>query len=550
MSEELKKYISDELKDGTPPEEIKKTLLETGWDEQTINNSFQKASGSPSAPLQEKTEHTEQMPVVTSTGSGKKPKLFFVLILLIIAIIIAGGVYAYTQFFARPTPEEVISKMFDQSENITSYEYSGGLQAKINLQEILEEDEIEDLEGLFSVGNTFRLQFSGKAKILEDKKVQNEMDIQLGDENISYINAHFKMFDQTVYLKIDNIPFLSMLFDTSSITNIWIKIDQEELGFQEYVEEIEDFEQPKTDLSKEDIERLQKVFKDTKVLTVTEELEDEKFDGIDTYHYKAKLESSGLVILTKELMDIMQVPEGEELTTELEEIYKQINLPPIELWIGKEDFNLYKMTMNSSLKDITNIPEVKDTFSTEDTITFTVLYKNYNQPITIEEPTDTKPFMEITQELMGAFMPSMAPQPLFGEDPNGNMSMDSDGDGVEDFFEEIDGTDPFNIDTDSDGVNDFDDYFPLDPEKSEYEYNPDDEEAFDLWGSSGEEIDLGLGETTPESLIDTDEDGLSDFWEEIYETDPENPDTDGDGYSDGDEVANGFDPLGPGKLEF
>lgn len=42
---------------------------------------------------------------------------------------------------------------------------------------------------------------------------------------------------------------------------------------------------------------------------------------------------------------------------------------------------------------------------------------------------------------------------------------------------------------------------------------------------------------------DTDKDGLSDTLERIYKTDPVNPDTDGDGYKDGDEVKNGFDPL-------
>ena len=57
----------------------------------------------------------------------------------------------------------------------------------------------------------------------------------------------------------------------------------------------------------------------------------------------------------------------------------------------------------------------------------------------------------------------------------------------------------------------------------------------------------------PEPAIeesDTDEDGLKDLDELlIYQTDPLNPDTDGDGYSDGAEVIAGYDPNGSGKLE-
>lgn len=45
------------------------------------------------------------------------------------------------------------------------------------------------------------------------------------------------------------------------------------------------------------------------------------------------------------------------------------------------------------------------------------------------------------------------------------------------------------------------------------------------------------------ALLDTDNDGLTDEQEEIYGTDRINPDTDGDGYLDGEEVENGFNPL-------
>jgi len=48
--------------------------------------------------------------------------------------------------------------------------------------------------------------------------------------------------------------------------------------------------------------------------------------------------------------------------------------------------------------------------------------------------------------------------------------------------------------------------------------------------------------------VDMDEDGLSDFNEDIYGTDPTNSDTDGDGYLDGEEVNNGYNPLGEGTF--
>ncbi len=58
---------------------------------------------------------------------------------------------------------------------------------------------------------------------------------------------------------------------------------------------------------------------------------------------------------------------------------------------------------------------------------------------------------------------------------------------------------------------------------------------FTLWGAK---------ETTIESQTkDSDNDGLKDWEENLYKTDLLNPDTDGDGYLDGEEINSGHNPL-------
>jgi hypothetical protein len=98
--------------------------------------------------------------------------------------------------------------------------------------------------------------------------------------------------------------------------------------------------------------------------------------------------------------------------------------------------------------------------------------------------------------------------------------LDSDRDGVPDDDEiKIYHTNHFNPDTDGDGYNDWQElnsgYSPLNPAK------------------------LKLEES------DYDGDGLSERMELNFHTDLANPDTDGDGYKDGQEVVNGYDPLNP-----
>ncbi|RKY40232.1 MAG: hypothetical protein DRP81_09640, partial [Candidatus Omnitrophota bacterium] len=64
-----------------------------------------------------------------------------------------------------------------------------------------------------------------------------------------------------------------------------------------------------------------------------------------------------------------------------------------------------------------------------------------------------------------------------------------------------------------------------------------------LW----EEI-YGLNPQSDDSAEDIDNDGLTNLEEYLNRTNPKNWDTDGDGYSDGEEVAKGSDPLDPNSM--
>jgi hypothetical protein len=102
--------------------------------------------------------------------------------------------------------------------------------------------------------------------------------------------------------------------------------------------------------------------------------------------------------------------------------------------------------------------------------------------------------------------------------------VDTDQDGLTDQQEtEIYFTDPKNPDTDGDGYND------------------------------KLEIDTGysprFGDKKKLIQVDSDKDYLNDYWELILGTGLMNPDSDGDLYLDGTEVAAGYDPLQKGQVK-
>ncbi|MCK5459559.1 L,D-transpeptidase [Candidatus Parcubacteria bacterium] len=113
---------------------------------------------------------------------------------------------------------------------------------------------------------------------------------------------------------------------------------------------------------------------------------------------------------------------------------------------------------------------------------------------------------------------------LIGASVYANNLMDSDADGVSDYDEiNVYYTDMNNPDTDGDGFSDW--------------------------------VELNSGYSPHNSTIikledsDYDKDGLSDRMELNFHANLINSDTDGDGYLDGDEIKNGYDPLKGNKAK-
>ncbi|TKD56513.1 gliding motility-associated C-terminal domain-containing protein, partial [Flavobacterium sp. ASW18X] len=123
------------------------------------------------------------------------------------------------------------------------------------------------------------------------------------------------------------------------------------------------------------------------------------------------------------------------------------------------------------------------------------------------------------------------------------ISVDSDGDGLNDNEETLLGTDPNNPDSDGDGISDgqevADETNPLEDCDSNGGTALGASDCDEDGLTNDEEASLGTDPYNP----DSDNDGLLDGEEELLGTDPLNPDSDGDGTNDGQEVLDNTNPL-------
>ncbi len=112
---------------------------------------------------------------------------------------------------------------------------------------------------------------------------------------------------------------------------------------------------------------------------------------------------------------------------------------------------------------------------------------------------------------------------------------DTDGDGLFDTIELLNGINPLLTDTDSDGLSDYEEYYG--------NTNPLSNDTDSDGIPDGYEVFNGLNPQIDDTAMDLDNDGLTNLFEYQFGSNVNNPDTDGDGMEDGWEYNNNLDLL-------
>ncbi|MCF7820098.1 MAG: thrombospondin type 3 repeat-containing protein [Candidatus Pacebacteria bacterium] len=248
----------------------------------------------------------------------------------------------------------------------------------------------------------------------------------------------------------------------------------------------------------EAIEKLQNNFwkklEIVKLIEITETLNEEKINNQKNYHYRYVLNSKNIIKeIIKTYLETTEMPDWQknwqELEKELEEVEFLDSYILGEIWINKNSLYLTKIT--GKIQGLKN-----------------------------EEYLEQGDIKALSFSLE-----------LFNIDKNQNIQAPEKSIDLETLLEKMGMNNNFLKNINNNLLKNTNNPSPT------FWQNQENQEFFT------EKLDMN-------SDLDSDNDGLSDFQEEyLYFSDPLNTDTDGDGYSDKEEVDNNFNPNGPGKLQ-
>jgi hypothetical protein len=308
-----------------------------------------------------------------------KIKIKFLFLLLIFLGISAFGIFEILN--SRTT--KIIEKMISKMERVKS------LEGRMNFYFNQGNDELFSVS-LFTQG---REDYSQKENRKSEMIFKINYFFQSENSKISFGYAgERKLIGKVIYLKFNQLPENQnyFLFPKEQ----WVKIDP--ASFVESIKKISEGGIP-PEKEKEYQEQFEMINRERgnqgklsgpllkkEVLRVKKRMKDEKIGKIKTYHYLITLKGEEILkIISEEMRDL--TPEKRSNLENLKKFYEKIGDIEGEIWIGKRDFLLYKISLEKSL----NLEKEKIT------LRINLEFSNYNSPIEINPPVESKNIEEI-----------------------------------------------------------------------------------------------------------------------------------------------------------
>jgi hypothetical protein len=306
-----------------------------------------------------------------------------------------------------------------------------------------------------------------------DLRMRQKFTLVVGEQKPVRVAGEYVKAGEASYLNFGTLPSRVGALHLDEMAGRWLRIDVRRLFADVDLPAVGGGRPP---LEEADRAFLREQFRITPFVRVKEKLKNEKLGGVTVHHYQIEPE----ILFFKDYFVLAETKRlGRELTNKeriaADTFFANLKSEDGELWIGSGDYLLRRLRLRFLFDDGVR----------EGTLSLTMNFSRYNEPLDIEAPTkDIQDATPVVESLLPSFKEHL---PLAKDGAARRGPKDGEQGGL--------------------GVGGFD-----------------------------------IGQEDP------DEDGLTNALENFYGADPNNPDTDADGVKDGAEIDQGRNPAGPGKL--
>lgn len=247
--------------------------------------------------------------------------------------------------------------------------------------------------------DTFELGLTGSIRRGEAQvaNATGTFSIKTDGEEKMEAAGEYRLVNNVSFARLTTVPAIPG-FDLSQFKNTWYSFPTSTDRMMEKTEKGKD-------LSKQQIDALEKLVRDTEFFSSVEAVGNEELRGVATTKYRVLLDEDAVVRFMEESGRIMEEPVTEEDREEARKGVREWNANPGTLWIGDTDSYLYRLA-GSMEKGTVQID----------------LYDFNKAGAAVEVPAGAKDFGEAMGAMFGFDLGSM--MPASGDVGQGGAAMD------------------------------------------------------------------------------------------------------------------------------
>jgi hypothetical protein len=415
-NQKIIEYIAKELARGVSEAEVKRVLTGVGWNEHDIDENIAIAKGRPvGQPAKPAVESVATPAMVTMPNvatetrvdlpsdlsyNEPKEKIGFLkkrtklVVALVVALLLIGGAAYGAYTYIIPQPAKVLLQAQTKMRDVKSFDYSGKVTVNVSsegdlfsMDTWLNRLNLNSDKRIAGANNVqFGIDFSGSADMTDELHPKNDLKVNLNASIITF-GFNMRLVNDIIYVKVDKIP--EIVQEAAQYAGVWMKVDPEKIAEQTGIEI--DLQNGQPDLTDGQKKQLEDLAVNAHFFSGVTKLANDSIDGVPMYHYALTMDKAGLKNYILQVNQIVTKAGG--FTDQITQIFDSMEFNNVEVWIGKSDKMIHRMSGIISEKP------TNQTFMASGSLNFLMNFKNFNNASKIEAPTESRDVFEVIKEI-------------------------------------------------------------------------------------------------------------------------------------------------------